>query len=149
MPAQRGREVSGSSLRRRAAPKTAARVLVVTGLCVSAEVRRLPIRSRHPDLGRFAPADAPPGRGGLFPEPPARRPPGGEDAVKALVIIPTYNERENIVQLVRRIAELHPTIDILIVDDSSPDGTAALVKEAQKEFPQLQLIVRGKKNGRG
>ncbi len=69
---------------------------------------------------------------------------------KTLVIIPCYNEAENIVQLVDRLMDLYPSIEVLVVDDSSPDGTAALVKKAQERHAgRLHLIVRQGKGGRG
>ena len=53
-----------------------------------------------------------------------------------LVIIPTYNERENIREVIAHVIGLQPAFDLLIVDDGSPDGTAALVKAAQGLHPQ-------------
>ena len=52
-----------------------------------------------------------------------------------LVIIPTYNERENIEKIIRAVFNLPVPFDVLIVDDSSPDGTAGIVKELQKQIP--------------
>ncbi|MFA7688113.1 MAG: polyprenol monophosphomannose synthase [Moheibacter sp.] len=66
-----------------------------------------------------------------------------------LVIIPTYNELENIEQVIRKVFSLPIGFHILIVDDSSPDGTAAVVRQLQKEFPQLFLEVRKEKDGLG
>ncbi|MFD1314978.1 polyprenol monophosphomannose synthase [Namhaeicola litoreus] len=67
-----------------------------------------------------------------------------------LVIIPTYNEKENIEKIIRATFSQKKAFDILIVDDSSPDGTARIVKELQKEFPKsLCLQVRKEKNGLG
>ena len=54
-----------------------------------------------------------------------------------LVIIPTYNEKENIENIIRYTFSLKPTFDILIIEDNSPDGTANIVKELQKEFSNL------------
>ena len=54
--------------------------------------------------------------------------------MRRLIIIPTYNEKENIVKMVRRVMALSLGFDLLIVDDSSPDGTAQLVRELQPEF---------------
>jgi len=69
---------------------------------------------------------------------------------KTLVIIPAFNERDNIVQLIDRIFELHPDIHVLVVDDSSPDGTADVVRAAQDHHgDKLQLLVREGKGGRG
>ena len=66
-----------------------------------------------------------------------------------LVIIPTYNEKENIENIVRYVFSLTPVFDILIIEDNSPDGTAAIVKELQKEFSNLYLIERKGKLGLG
>lgn len=67
-----------------------------------------------------------------------------------LVIIPTYNEVENIELLVREIFNLYPDIHVLVVDDNSPDGTADKVNALFKEFSQqLFLLSRPKKNGLG
>jgi dolichol-phosphate mannosyltransferase len=59
---------------------------------------------------------------------------------KNLVIIPTYNEIENIEKMIRTVFELPKNIEILIVDDGSPDGTASKVKELQTEFSTLLHI---------
>ncbi len=67
-----------------------------------------------------------------------------------LVIIPTYNEKENIERIIRATFSQKKKFDILIVDDSSPDGTADIVRTLQKEFPErLFLEVRNKKEGLG
>jgi len=68
----------------------------------------------------------------------------------SIVIIPSYNEARNIVDLVTRILELHPQMHVLVVDDNSPDGTATILQETQKNVgPNLQIMVRLKKGGRG
>lgn len=68
----------------------------------------------------------------------------------ALVIIPTYNEKENIEAIIRAVLKQPKAFDILIVDDNSPDGTAEIVKNLMNEFPnQLFLEIRLKKNGLG
>ena len=68
----------------------------------------------------------------------------------ALVIVPTFNERENIDALIRRVLWLEEDFDLLIVDDSSPDGTGQVVKKLQSEFPgRLHLEERLGKNGLG
>ena len=69
--------------------------------------------------------------------------------MKDVVIIPTYNERENIAQIISETFKLLPGIFILVVDDNSPDGTANIVKRLQKEFPNLSLLQRDKKEGLG
>ena len=67
-----------------------------------------------------------------------------------LVIIPTYNEKETIEKIVRATFDQKKAFDILIVDDSSPDGTSKIVKELQKEFAgRLFLEIRHKKDGLG
>ena len=70
--------------------------------------------------------------------------------MRRLIIIPTYNERENVVRMIRRLMAMEPQFDLLIVDDGSPDGTADLVREEQTTFGRrLHLIVRGGKQGLG
>ncbi len=67
-----------------------------------------------------------------------------------IVIIPTYNEKENIEAIIKKVFSLSIPFDILIVDDGSPDGTATIVKALQKDFPeQLHLIERRGKLGLG
>ena len=67
-----------------------------------------------------------------------------------IVIIPTYNEKENIERIIRKVFSLDGGYEILIIDDGSPDGTAAIVKSLQKEFPdRLNLIERAGKLGLG
>lgn len=67
-----------------------------------------------------------------------------------LVVIPTYNEIENIEAIIRAVFQLEMPFHVLIVDDNSPDKTAEKVQELQKEFPnQLFLQVRKKKSGLG
>ncbi len=69
---------------------------------------------------------------------------------EALVIIPTYNEKENIEKMVRKVFSLPEAFDLLIVDDGSPDGTAAIVKELQQEFQgNLHIEERTGKLGLG
>ena len=66
-----------------------------------------------------------------------------------LVIIPTYNEKENIEVIVRKVFSLETAFDILVIEDNSPDGTADIVKVLQKEFSQLHIIERKGKLGLG
>ncbi len=67
-----------------------------------------------------------------------------------IVIIPTYNEKENADAIVRKTLSLQSAFDVLIVDDNSPDGTAQIVKALQLEFPnRLHLLERKEKNGLG
>ena len=69
---------------------------------------------------------------------------------RKIVIIPTYNEKENIEAITRKVFSLDGDFEILVIDDGSPDGTGLIVKELQKEFPdRLHLIERGGKMGLG
>ncbi|MEW6775198.1 MAG: polyprenol monophosphomannose synthase [Bdellovibrionota bacterium] len=68
--------------------------------------------------------------------------------INALVVIPTYNEAENIASLCKAVSEVPGVGRVLVVDDSSPDGTADKVREAARALP-LDIIVRSKKDGRG
>jgi dolichol-phosphate mannosyltransferase len=72
---------------------------------------------------------------------------------KAIVIIPTYKERENIEAIIRAVFSLPVSFHVLIVDDSSPDGTAEIVEDLQKEYNtedwKLHLIKRPGKQGLG
>ncbi len=61
-----------------------------------------------------------------------------------LVIIPTYNEKENIDKIIRYVMQLDKQFDILIVEDNSPDGTAYIVKRLMKEFPGNLFIMERK-----
>ncbi|HBE42446.1 MAG TPA: dolichyl-phosphate beta-D-mannosyltransferase [Bacteroidales bacterium] len=66
-----------------------------------------------------------------------------------LVIIPTYKEKENIEALIKAISSLSVAFDILIIDDNSPDGTAAIVKNMQPSHPNVHLMERPGKLGLG
>lgn len=68
---------------------------------------------------------------------------------EVLIIIPTYNERENIVLIVPEIKKILPEADILVVDDSSPDGTAQCVREMAASIKGIHLLERPEKNGLG
>ena len=70
-------------------------------------------------------------------------------AEKALVIIPTYNECENAGQIIRRVLEQSPIIDVLIVDDNSPDGTGKLVDKLAAAEERVNVIHRAGKLGLG
>lgn len=66
-----------------------------------------------------------------------------------IVIIPTYNEIENIDLITNAVFELPMQFDVLIVDDNSPDRTGKRVKELQQKYPNLHLLERKEKNGLG
>ncbi len=68
----------------------------------------------------------------------------------SVVLIPTYNEKENIENIIRTVFGLPEEFDILVIDDNSPDGTALIVKELQKEFAdRLHILERSGKLGLG
>jgi len=70
--------------------------------------------------------------------------------MKNIIVLPTYNEIENIERMIRRVFSLPRDFHILVVDDHSPDGTAALVKRLQYEYPdRLFLLERKGKQGLG
>ena len=70
--------------------------------------------------------------------------------MKKLVIVPTYNEKENIEKIIRKIFSLDGEFNLLIVDDGSPDGTGAIVKQFMTQFPnRLFIIERAGKLGLG
>ncbi|MCP4553415.1 MAG: polyprenol monophosphomannose synthase [Bacteroidetes bacterium] len=66
----------------------------------------------------------------------------------SLVIIPTYNEKENIEKIIRKVFSLEKDFHILVIEDNSPDGTAAIVKSLMKEFPE-QLFIEERKGKLG
>jgi dolichol-phosphate mannosyltransferase len=69
---------------------------------------------------------------------------------EAIVIIPTYNEKENVEKMIRKVFSLSYPFHILIIDDGSPDGTASIVKDLQQSFPEaLHLLERKGKLGLG
>lgn len=69
--------------------------------------------------------------------------------MRVLVIVPTYNEAENIAALIREVRNLDIDPEILIIDDNSPDGTANIVKTIMERDPKVHLIERPKKMGLG
>jgi dolichol-phosphate mannosyltransferase len=69
--------------------------------------------------------------------------------MKNVIVLPTYNEKENIGKIIPQIFAIIPGIYILVADDSSPDGTAEIVIELMKKYPNLSLISRSEKSGLG
>jgi len=68
----------------------------------------------------------------------------------SIVIIPTYNEKENIENILRKVLSYPKGFHILVVDDNSPDGTATIVKRIQQEYPnELHILERSGKSGLG
>lgn len=68
---------------------------------------------------------------------------------KTLVIVPTYNERDNLPAMVARVMALPAHIEMLVVDDNSPDGTGQIADELAAKHPRLQVLHRAEKNGLG
>ncbi|HEX6249832.1 MAG TPA: polyprenol monophosphomannose synthase [Gemmatimonadaceae bacterium] len=68
---------------------------------------------------------------------------------KALVIIPTYNERDNVARIIERVLETDARIEVLVVDDASPDGTAEAVAVVAAANPRVHLLKRSGKLGLG
>lgn len=69
--------------------------------------------------------------------------------MKTVICIPTYNEKENISNIVPAVFSQNLGVDILVIDDNSPDGTGSIVQDMQKKFPQLHLLSRAGKEGLG
>jgi glycosyltransferase involved in cell wall biosynthesis len=69
--------------------------------------------------------------------------------VRALVVIPTYNEADSVLGVIERVLAADPRADVLVVDDGSPDGTAKLVAERAAGEPRLHLLERDAKQGLG
>ncbi len=70
-------------------------------------------------------------------------------AERALVVVPTYNERENLPRIVPLILEQDPRLEVLVVDDSSPDGTGALADALAADNPRVHVLHRSVKEGLG
>lgn len=66
-----------------------------------------------------------------------------------VILLPTYNESENIATLIREIFSSVPGVSVLVIDDNSPDGTGAIVHDLMAEYPALRLLTRQKKEGLG
>ncbi len=70
-------------------------------------------------------------------------------AERALVVIPTYNERENIARIIDAVLGQDPRLELLVVDDGSPDGTADIVKGIIGQSPRVHILERARKLGLG
>jgi dolichol-phosphate mannosyltransferase len=68
---------------------------------------------------------------------------------KTLVIVPTYNEKDNLPPLAKRLLELPVPVDLLVVDDNSPDGTGRIADDLAAKFPSIHVLHRQQKNGLG
>src|SRR5436190_12914497 len=68
---------------------------------------------------------------------------------KTLVVVPTYNERQNLAPLAQRLLALPVPVDLLVVDDNSPDGTGKLADELAAKYSSIHVLHRSEKNGLG
>lgn len=68
---------------------------------------------------------------------------------QTLIVVPTYNERENLPALVQRLLSLPVLVDLLVVDDNSPDGTGKIADELAAKHPTIHVLHRPEKNGLG
>jgi dolichol-phosphate mannosyltransferase len=75
--------------------------------------------------------------------------PLGSAAVRVLVVLPTYQEAENVAEVLRRVRAALPEADVLVVDDSSPDGTAGIARAAGEAVGGVNVLVRPEKQGLG
>jgi dolichol-phosphate mannosyltransferase len=66
-----------------------------------------------------------------------------------LIVMPTYNERENLPRMVQRLLNLPVKVDLLVVDDNSPDGTGKLADELAAKHPEIHVLHRAEKSGLG
>ena len=69
--------------------------------------------------------------------------------VRTVVVLPTFNEAENIVGFLRAVRQAVPDADVLVVDDNSPDGTAVLAEEVASELGRVKVLRRAGKQGLG
>ena len=68
---------------------------------------------------------------------------------QTVIIVPTYNERENLPRMAARLLSLPASVDVLVVDDNSPDGTGKIADELAAQHPQIHVLHRAEKNGLG
>ena len=73
----------------------------------------------------------------------------GERAERALIVVPTYNEAANLTTLVTQVLEQDPRLEILVVDDNSPDGTGVIADETARTNPRVHTMHRAGKLGLG
>ncbi|MEI9863556.1 MAG: glycosyltransferase [Limisphaerales bacterium] len=68
---------------------------------------------------------------------------------QTLIIVPTYNERENLPRIAAKLLSLPVSVDLLVVDDNSPDGTGKIADELAAQHPQIKVLHRAGKEGLG
>ncbi len=69
--------------------------------------------------------------------------------MKNIILLPTYNEKENVKIIIPEIFNLYPDVRVLVIDDNSPDKTSEVVKELMQKYPNLSILERPKKTGLG
>lgn len=80
---------------------------------------------------------------------PVRRDLSRDRVTRVAVVIPTYNERENLAGIVRRVHAATPSADVLVVDDNSPDGTGLIAEQLAYQDSRIHVLHRAQKNGLG
>ncbi|WP_311448297.1 apolipoprotein N-acyltransferase [Frankia nepalensis] len=83
------------------------------------------------------------------PRPDGRRSERNGVDHRVVVCVPTYNERENLTRTAHRLREANPTVDLLVIDDNSPDGTGEIADELAREDPRIHVLHRAGKSGLG
>src|SRR5262249_10268770 len=106
-------------------------------------------RRRHPTIFPAALEPSPPRRGGGAQPPSQPRARHSRDSMRALVVIPTYNEAESIETVISKVVGADQRVEVLVVDDSSPDGTAGLVAKLAGVDQRIHLLRRPGKQGLG
>ncbi|MGN6129741.1 MAG: glycosyltransferase, partial [Nocardioidaceae bacterium] len=74
---------------------------------------------------------------------------GAADLSRVVMVVPTYNERDNLAWIVGRLRAAEPQVDVLVVDDDSPDGTGKVADELAASDPQVSVVHRTEKAGLG
>ena len=106
-------------------------------------------RRRRGGVGRPGPSASLRDQAATIRPAPTATVPVRRETVRALVVIPTYNEAESVVEVLDRVLLADPRVDVLVVDDGSPDGTAKLVLGRGEGEPRVQLMERAGKQGLG
>src|SRR5438067_11697344 len=83
------------------------------------------------------------------PHPSALIPPRPMNTDRTLIVVPTYNERENVAALVAQLLEVAPEADVCLLDDNSPDGTASYAEELFGSNPRFSVMRRAGARGYG
>jgi apolipoprotein N-acyltransferase len=121
-----------------------AAVAIMAGLAVG---RR---RSARPEAGgTWEPADTADTAGTGEPTPDHDQERSGVDGHRVVVCVPTYNERDNLTETARRLRVANPTVDLLVIDDASPDGTGKIADQLAGEDDQIHVLHRAGKSGLG